>query len=197
MKMKADTLYPVIMPIAETELKGLIITAKVTLLRERARQALALSAQRSGLIIKQFLKDEHGAPLPYQGIFWSISHKTFCVAAVVSKERVGIDVEHLLPRPSQHLLDYIALQEEWQLAGPYPTWEFFYRFWTAKEAAVKATGAGLKDMKKCLVTAIPDERHLILSYGHDLWKIEHYWWRNHLISITSGHKEVQWMVLAE
>lgn len=141
-------------------------------------------------------KDERGAPLPIQGIYWSLSHKTHCVAAVVSRERIGIDVEELRPRSSRDLFSYLASPDEWRLC-PSPDWDLFFRYWTAKEAATKATGAGIKDFNICRVIAVPDERHLTLNYDHQLWNIEHYWYRNHIISLVADDKPVQWTVAEE
>lgn len=186
------TLYPVISIIAEQNCEKLSGREKVAFLQKMARKALAYSAQQSGVTLGPLIKDERGAPLPSNGIYWSLSHKSHCVAAVVNREKIGIDVEEIRPRNSRQLFNHLASPEEWQLCSE-PTWEFFYRYWTAKEAAVKVTGAGIKDLKKCRVTTILDDRHLILDYDHQLWTIEHYWFRNHIISITAGSKSVNWI----
>lgn len=187
------TLYPVIVPIQEDYLQDLTSQAKVAVLKKTARDALAISAKVSQLNLGQLLKDERGAPLPSLGVYWSISHKTHCATGVVSIERIGIDVEEIRPRPGSQLFQYLATPDEWQLSHE-SGWELFYRYWTAKEAAVKTTGAGLKDLKACQVKSIPDENHLILEYQDHLWIIEHYWYNNHIISLVTNGKPVVWKV---
>lgn len=186
-------LYPVILSVSYPSLDQLSGREKVDLLRKTARQALTLSAQRSGVILGHLSKDERGAPLPVNGIYWSLSHKTRCVAAVVSEERIGIDVEEFQPRRQKDLFASLAAPDEWRLS-PEPDWNLFFRYWTAKEAATKATGAGLKDFGVCKVAAIPDERHLTLHYEHQLWNIEHYWYQNHIISIVADDRPVVWTI---
>ena len=43
----------------------------------------------------ELLKDEKGIPCPVAGTYWPLSHKPKCVAAVVSKDKVGIDISGL------------------------------------------------------------------------------------------------------
>ncbi len=185
-------LYPVVLSIDERQVKELSGAQKVNFLRKTTRQALKLSAEKSNLILGPLEKDEKGAPIPVDGIYWSLSHKTACVAAVVSKHIVGIDVEELNPRNSSILFDYTATKQEWALCAPSPNWEFFYRFWTAKEAAIKATGQGLKDLKKCKIIAIPDENHIMLEYQDNLWAIEQFRYKNHIISLTTQNDTIVW-----
>ena len=187
------TLYPVIISIPEHCTEKLSGRDKLDFLRKTARKALAYSSQKSEVTLGPLIKDERGAPLPSNGIHWSLSHKTNCVAAVVNTEKVGIDVEEIKPRNNRQLFNHLASPEEWRLC-PNPTWEFFYRYWTAKEAAVKVTGAGIKDLKTCRVVTISDDKHLILDYDQHLWSIEHYWYKNHIISVTAGEKPVEWII---
>ncbi|MCL6584759.1 MAG: 4'-phosphopantetheinyl transferase superfamily protein [bacterium] len=187
-------LYPVILSVPYTAANQRSGREMVDLLRKTARQALALSAQRSGVtLLEPLAKDERGAPLPANGIYWSLSHKPRCVAAVVSEERVGIDVEEFLPRGQKYLFRYLATDEEWKLVSE-PDWILFFRYWTAKEAATKATGAGLRDFMVCKVIDIPDEKHLVLNYDHKIWNIEHYWYQNHIISIVANQRSVVWTI---
>ena len=65
--------------------------------------------------------------------YWSLSHKSRYVAAVVGPTPVGIDLEEIVPR-SEGLHDHVAREEEWALADR--SWETFFRYWTAKEAVM-------------------------------------------------------------
>lgn len=195
MSINITTVYPIILPVSHSCPDRLSGREKVTLMRTAARKAVALSAQKSGVTLGPLTKDERGAPLPVNGVYWSLSHKTRCVAAVVSGEKIGIDVEELLPRSSRDLFTCLATVDEWRLwPDQEPGWDLFFRYWTAKEAAIKATGAGLKDLKVCKVVSIPDERHLILDYDHRLWNIEHCWCQNHIISVVADKKIIHWVV---
>ena len=192
MTSSITTLYPVILYIPKYKHEKISGREKTVFLQKMARKALAFSAQKSKVILGSLIKDKRGAPLPSNGIYWSLSHKPHCVAAVVNTAKIGIDVEEIKPRSSRQLFSYLASAEEWQLCSR-PTWEFFYRYWTAKEAAVKVTGAGIKDLKICKVVNILDENHLILDYNHKLWTIEQYWYRNHIISVTTTTKSIEWV----
>ena len=86
-------------------------------------------------------KDKNGAPLPSKGTYWSLTHKSANVAAVVAPRPVGIDIEVLRPC-NPNLYQRIASAEEWDLAATVSDKNFF-RYWTAKEAVLKAVGKGL------------------------------------------------------
>jgi 4'-phosphopantetheinyl transferase len=156
--------------------------------RRRAREALIQSCLASGVPAGPFEKDTRNVPLTFAGIYWSISHKPQYVAAVVSSSPVGIDLEEITPRKTG-LFGYIAEDSEWALAER--NWDTFFRFWTAKEAVLKATGAGLKDLKKARIQTILHGNHLIVQYADRLWPVQHYRFGNHLVSLT--HKgEIRW-----
>ena len=89
--MTPMTLFPVVQPVAEVshEIPG---EERVSRLSMIAREALRLSAERSGIALGELLKDEDDVPLPFDDNYWSVSHKPKCVAAVVSKGKIGIDI---------------------------------------------------------------------------------------------------------
>ena len=91
------TLFPVVMPVSEAGFKP-SGKEKVAHLSRIAREALKVSAERSRVRLGELLKDEKGVPCPVWGIYWSISHKPKYVAAVVSEDKVGIDIEEMKPR---------------------------------------------------------------------------------------------------
>src|SRR5436853_1190860 len=129
-------LHPVILPIPEADrrLRG---PARVLAQSRVAREALARSCQESGVRLGPLVVNARGAPVPFNNSFWSLSHKSKFVAAVVGPTPIGIDIEELRPR-NEALLDYVADPSEWALAER--NWETFFRYWTAKEAVLKTAG---------------------------------------------------------
>jgi len=187
------TLHPVVLavPAAERRLKG---RPKVQALRRNAREALALSAGYSELPLGPLEKDENGAPLPSNGIYWSLTHKSEFVAAVCSPHPVGIDIERLRP-VSRGLEERIATPDEWGMA-PAVDQLLFFRFWTAKEAVLKAVGKGLTGLSSCHVRQIVDDDHMLLSYESREWTVAHHRIeQDHLVTITSDRVRLAWHVV--
>lgn len=160
--------------------------------RRRAREALLQSCIASGLASGPFEKDERNVPIPFGGTYWSISHKTRYVAGVVSSSPVGIDLEKIAPRENG-LFDYLADEAEWGLAGN-REWETFFRYWTAKEAVLKATGAGLSHLKHARIHRVLDAERLIIQYGDRLWPVHHYRFQDHLVSLAHDG-EIRWQLI--
>jgi 4'-phosphopantetheinyl transferase len=184
------TIHPVIMAVSEPErrLKG---REKVTALRRIARKALHLSARFSGVALGSLEKAENGAPLPSNGVFWSLSHKERYVAAVTASRPIGIDIEKDRPC-SERIYQRLAGPAEWALA-PEVTQALFYRYWTAKEAVLKAVGTGLAGLTRCHVVKILDDTRLELSYGGTIWQIAQYWTaENHIVSLTVDKNDIIW-----
>ena len=118
------TLFPVVMPVIEAKHKP-SGKEKVDYLSWIAREALKVSAERSRVRLGGLLKDEKGVPCPVAGIYWSLSHKPKYVAAVVSKDKVGIDIEEMKPR-AESLFARVASDEEWELKER--SWDTFRLF---------------------------------------------------------------------
>ena len=184
-------LFPVILPVRE-EGNGFSGEMKVARLSRIAREALRLSAEKSNVALEEVHKDEDDVPLPSNGIHWSLSHKPMCVAAVVSNARIGIDVEEIRPR-GEKVFDRVAGDREWELAED-RSWNTFFRYWTAKEAVLKAVGVGISGLLKCRVVAIPDENNVILNYQDNLFHIEQLYYSNHIISVLKDDNEIQWVI---
>ncbi|MDZ7598143.1 MAG: 4'-phosphopantetheinyl transferase superfamily protein [Desulfobacterales bacterium] len=185
-------LYPVIMSVAAAQ-RGLKGPAKVRHLSARARQALTLSAARSGVALPHLSKDDRGAPLPVNGVYWSISHKPDYVAGVVSPHPVGIDLEEIRTF-SEGVRRKIADEAEWALSSEAPELRFF-RFWTAKEAVLKAAGTGLSELSRCRVQSVPDGRRLILAYRGDLVVVAHFFFERHVAAVVPNAHQVRWSLL--
>lgn len=92
----------------------------------------------------------HGKPvLPDHGdLSFSLSHsESFAMVAIASGALVGVDIEIVRPRPQLDRLAARVLSDEehaeWLEAEPQQRTEAFLARWTAKEAYLKATGAGI------------------------------------------------------
>ena len=185
------TLFPVILPVIEdiSELPG---REKVALLSRVSRDALKLSAERSGVIVGELYKDENDVPLPFGSHYWSVSHKPKCVAAVISNDRIGIDIEEIRPR-SESLFDYVASGGEWELSQD-KSWGTLFRYWTAKEAVLKAVGIGISGFKACRIISVPDEGHIILDYQHRLFEAEQIRYKGHIVSLLKENNKIEWII---
>ena len=97
-----------------------------------------------------------------QKLFFNISHSADCLlVAVSSRNEVGVDIE--LVKERNHLPVLVdrcfALKERqyWLDLPDIDKLEFFYRFWVAKEAFVKAVGRGIAlGMSGCELS-LPDQ----------------------------------------
>jgi len=187
------TLFPVVMPVTEVghKLSG---KEKVNHPSRIAREALKLSAEKSGVRLGELLKDERGAPCPVAGNYWSLSHKPKCVAAVVSKDKVGIDIEEIKPR-AESLFAYVASDEEWGLKEK--SWDTLFRYWTAKEAILKVIGIGISGLKTCRIISVHDENHISLDYNGHFFLVEQLRCKNHIVSVLKGDNQIEWVVLDE
>jgi len=185
------TLFPVILPVIE-DISKLPGKEKVTLLSRVSREALKLSAVKSGVIVGELYKDEDDVPLPFSNHYWSVSHKPKYVAAVISNERIGIDIEEIKPR-SESLFGYVATGEEWELSQE-KSWDTLFRYWTAKEATLKAVGIGISGFKTCCIISVPDEGHIILDYQNRLFRVEQLHYKNHLVSVIKDNNKIEWII---
>ena len=188
-----QTLYPVILPVPEGVQKYKP-RDRVLYLSRHARRALERSAAKSGIRAGELLKDANGMPLPFDGTFWSITHKTQYVGGVVAPTTIGLDIERIRDF-SRGLFRKTAADQEWALANTEEkSLLTFFRFWTSKEAVLKATGIGIKDLLKCKVRQILDERHLIIHYEGKDWLIEHFFYDRHIASIVQNSFCIDWTI---
>lgn len=183
-------IHPVILSVSPfgRELAG---KEKVTHLSAQARRALACSATKSGVVPGPLYKDERGAPLPFEGTHWSISHKDTYVAGVVAPDPVGIDIEKLRPC-TEALFRKTGTDEEWGLSDEPEDDHLFFRYWTAKEAVLKTTGAGFREFSDCRVIRIVDEHVLALFYRDREWLVSQVFFNGHIAAVVKEGWEIQW-----
>jgi 4'-phosphopantetheinyl transferase len=192
-EFRIRTLYPVILAVPE-EVRDYKPKDRVTFLSKHARKALELSAEKSGISRPEVKKDENGIPQPFNGTFWSITHKTEYVGGVVSPHPIGIDIEKIRPC-SRGLFEKTAGEAEWALADQVKDdFSTFYRYWTSKEAVLKATTTGIKDLLKCRIQQITDDHHLVINYLKKRWYIEHFFFDDHIAAIVQNNSEIQWTI---
>lgn len=186
-----STVYPVILAVPEQErcLRG---RDRVKYLSEYARYALELSAEKSRIHIGDLLKDKNGAPLPFNGKYWSLAHKPEYVAGVVAPARIGIDLEEIRPC-SEALFRKIAAENEWELTVS-DSINSFFRYWTSKEAVLKAAGTGLKGLSRCRIKRVLNDNHLIINYLDQEWAIEHIYFDRHIASVVENMFNIKWIL---
>ena len=185
------TIHPVILAVPDT-IKALSRRDKVKALGEHARFALRLSTDYSGHhLLGDLEKDDLGAPVPQKGICWSITHKEHFVAGVSAPYRIGIDIEQQKAvKPG--LFSRIADEAEWAMAGG-KTQEAFFRFWTAKEAVLKAIGRGMTALSECRIEKIDSEAQMRLSVSGVPWSVVHYRAaHDHLVALTTQGETIIW-----
>lgn len=186
------TIYPVILAVPDAA-KKLTPKERVQFLSGHARRAVEISAEKSRIPLGQLMQDERNAPLPFNGNFWSITHKPEYVGAVVAPSPIGIDIEKICAR-TKSLFEKTASDAEWALADKTAT--TFFRYWTAKEAVLKAAGIGLKDLSKCRIVRISSDRHLDLEHDGHKWKVEHRFFDGHIASVTQNNFRINWTIMS-
>lgn len=187
-----DVIMPVILEVPESarRLKG---REKTGFLSSHARKALMRSAEKSGFLLEKLDKDKMGAPLPFKGVFWSISHKEEYVAAAASCNPVGIDIEKIRACPKS-LYVKIASEAEWLIFKD-SVHDPFFRCWTAKEAVLKVERVGLTGLSRCRISAAIDDALLVVSFENREWFVRQYYHDGHVASVVVSHDDrVEWQV---
>ena len=151
-----------------------------------------MSASKWDVTLRELVKDENDVPCPFDGHYWSLTHKSKYVAAVLSKDRIGIDIEEIKPR-SKSIFGLVASDEEWERAQD-RSLSTFFRYWTAKEATLKATGVGIGGLKDCRVVSVPDEHHIVLDFRDHTFRVEQLYHKNHIVSVLKEDNEIEWII---
>lgn len=192
-KGQAPRACAVVMPVPDADRKR-VGRARVVMLSRLARQALAESARRLGVLLGPLAKDDNGAPLPAGGWYWSLTHKPTWVGAVLAPVPVGIDLERVKP-VSGALISKIAADKEWHLGDDPPDLRFF-RFWTSKEAVLKAVRVGFKGLPACRIVAVSDHLNLLVRYGDRIWPVEQIYFDGHIAAVAADVAALHWVRFA-
>ena len=118
------------------------------------------------------------------------------MGGVVATNPIGIDIEQIR-QVTPGLFKKVANDNEWCLGNKIGKEEQFFRYWTSKEAVIKAQGTGIKDMLKCQVVEILDRHTLILDFRGKKWTIEHKYFDGHLASIVRNNFKIYWNTRSE
>jgi len=191
-KIKNLVIYPVILSVPDSA-KELTRRARVKYLSRHARQALEISAEKSGIKLGELIKENNGSPLPFDGNYWSVTHKPEYVGGVIASEQIGIDIEKIRPC-SKGLFKKTADDSEWALADT-DSLKLFYRYWTSKEAVLKAAGTGLTDLSKCRIIKIIDDNNLIINYKNKKLFVEQFFFKDHVASVVKITSNIEWTIL--
>jgi len=187
---RACKLFPVIIGVDDA-LRVLPARERVAALSRLARRAVFVSAERFGARLGALEKDVDGVPQPSNGFFWSVTHKPRYVGGVIAPGPVGIDIERLKPR-SVSLIRKIASDREWALAEDKSALRFF-RYWTAKEAVLKAEGVGLSGLSRCRITAVPDDQSLMVRFDGRKWLVTQLKFNGHIAAVTASAEAAEWV----
>jgi len=182
-------IYPIILVVPDKK-QQLTGREKVSFLSRHARKALEMSAQKSRIQLGDLKKDENGVPLPFNGNYWSVTHKTGYVAGVIAREKIGIDLEKIRP-VKEALHRKTAHDDEWALSDTDKT-VLFFRYWTSKESVLKASGTGIRDLLKCRIERLIDDNHLVVNYREQNWVVEHFCFNGHIASVVKNNVDVEW-----
>ncbi len=172
---------------------GLDSAQRVARQRTQARIALARCAVLAGAPLDGWRQDESDRPIANDGFFWSIAHKRLCAVAAIADCPVGVDVECIKPRTSEHF-EEVAAPEEWAVLGG-RSQRHFFRLWTAKEAVLKSTGVGMAGWDDCRVIRMLDDGRLSVAVKGSTVEVEHFEHAEHIAAVTA-RGSVEWTVLS-
>ena len=165
---------------------------KVAWIRDASREALKICAHQMGIKLKELKKNFRGAPLPFDGNYWSLSHKPLFAAAVLGMYPMGIDIEEIKPR-SAGVFRKVISEEEESLRGEERKLQYFFRVWTAKEAVLKAEGVGLAGLSKCHVTRVQADTSMLLNYEAKPYHVTQTFFKKHVASVVTNGESVEWI----
>jgi len=180
-KSALKAIFPVLLPVADDK-RNLTGREKVAYLSAFAREALGVSAREADIALGALEKDDAGAPLPSNGYFWSLAHKSEYVTAVAADVAIGIDLEKART-VTPALYRRIAGEDEWELSDD-DREHLFLRYWTAKEAVLKVAGTGIRELAYCRIAAVPDEEWVELDFKGEPFQVRQFCHDRHVISVV-------------
>lgn len=119
----------------------------------------------------EFRYNEYGKPYLAEDheIYFNLSHSGNYVGAVFSDKETGFDIEEIKPLKSPFQVAGVFMsQRELSFFSGQPEENrqlWFYRFWSAKESFIKATGKGISEGLKSVTIDFTGTR--ILVYKND------------------------------
>ncbi|MEA5551454.1 4'-phosphopantetheinyl transferase HetI [Anabaena cylindrica UHCC 0172] len=104
------------------------------------------------------------------GVFFNLSHSQDLGLCGVSYQRlIGVDLEYVRPMSDlESLAKRFFLAKEYEvikLLSPQQQEQVFFRYWTCKEAYLKATGDGLVQLEQIEIYLTPTESAQLLVSG--------------------------------
>ncbi len=103
-------------------------------LTKKERSALARK------IVSQYTNSKIIKSYKVGTFYWSASYTQGMMAVVISKNKVGIDIEKIIKRDS----------ELFKISPKIQNWRTFYIVWTGKEAIIKSFNLKLKDHQRII-----------------------------------------------
>lgn len=106
-----------------------------------------------------------------QGLLFNLSHsQDLALCGVSYQHQIGVDLEYIRTMPDVESLakrffsprEYAHLR----LVSPEEQQQIFFRYWTCKEAYLKATGDGLVQLEEIEIYLIPNQPSQLLVSGN-------------------------------
>jgi 4'-phosphopantetheinyl transferase len=123
-----------------------IYTAAHALLRSMLSEATGISTSLWRFVTGEFGKPVLAAEFGECNLHFNISHTRGVVACAIARQAVGLDVERSDRTIDLDIARNYFAPEEVRLLSSFPPAQqgsAFFRFWSLKEAFIKATGEGL------------------------------------------------------
>jgi len=121
------------------------------------------------------------------GFHFNISHTAGTAILAIGCAELGVDVETIRERDCAGLVNrYFATEEQEQFQKLPNEWKLpgFVRGWTCKEALLKGTGAGVRDLQNCAVDLDPRSAPKVLRHTDARsWKLSA--WRINEVTVSA------------
>lgn len=130
-----------------------------------------------------------GKDLDISSYDFSLSHSHELVCCIVSKDKVGIDVEKIR-NVNFEIMPLVFTEDEMDfvLAKEADRNERFFEIWTRKESFIKLIGKGLTHPLKELNFVENNKVGQILNIDGDRYYFKKFRYKNYIISICSDNK---------
>jgi hypothetical protein len=76
-----------------------------------------------------------------------------------------------------------------------PDWRRFFEMWTAKEAALKASSAGIGGLKSCRLSQIDKDGRFVMTFEGRIFTVEHFSYAGHIAACTCNDSRLRWHVI--